>query len=175
MVQPESSITTFGRGYGIWKLISGSFVTLIILVIGIWLIYHSYYVETTKAVVDSADCTKSTTRPDKSNNYTSRTIDDCSLGVNYNINNKQYNDKINLQQSHKKGDIIDINYDPTDPSKASPYFNFSLWGKVALGVAAFGILCLVGIYMLMKYYPDIFAAWFAADMVGAVYNIGNNQ
>lgn len=171
----ESGVATFGRGYGMYKLFVGGIMSLLFIVGGLWAIYHSYGVMSTKAVVDSAQCTTSTTRPDKSNNYTSQTINDCNLNINYDVNNKQFNQQLQSQEVHKKGDMIDVSYDPTDPSKVSQYFNFSFWGKVAIFVGIVIFLFSYGNYLLITWFPALGAAEFGIDALGTFNNmtVGN--
>lgn len=175
MSQQESAISTFGKGYGIYKLVTGGIIATIFIVGGLWAIYHSYGVMSTKATVSNAQCTKSTTMPDRSNNYTSQIINNCALDVNYNVNNTPYNEQLQIQELHKKGDMIDVSYDPSDPSKISQYFDFSFWGKIAIFVGVVIFLFSYGNYLLITWFPALGAAEFAGDTIGAISNIGNRQ
>jgi len=170
MVQQESAISTFGRGYGMYKLFVGGIISTLFIVGGLWAIYHSYGVMSTKAVVSTAQCTTSTTMPDKSNNYTSQTINNCNLDINYNVDNKVYNEQLQIQQLHKKGDMLDVSYDPTNPSRVSQYFDFSFWGKIAIFVGIVIFLFSYGNYLLITWFPALGAVEAVSDTIDAIGN-----
>ena len=108
-----SDTASFGRIWAIISAITGTLVGIFFIIVGIYVIQHKSHLKSTKGdVVKDSDCN---TTIDNGNQYTQ-----CSTTVSYNINDKEYPNKIvntgstKFTQGKKN---ITLWYSPTDPEK----------------------------------------------------------
>jgi len=108
-----SDTASFGKIWAIISAIMGTLFGIFFIIIGIYIILHKSHLKSTKGdVVKDSDCN---TTIDNGNQYTQ-----CSTTVNYNINGKEYTNKIvntgSTTFTQGKNNIT-IWYSPTDPEK----------------------------------------------------------
>ena len=108
-----SDTASFGRIWAIISAITGTLFGIFFIIVGIYVIQHKSHLKSTKGdVVKESDCN---TTIDNGNQYTQ-----CSTTVSYNINGKEYPNKIVNTGSTKftqgKNNIT-LWYSPTDPEK----------------------------------------------------------
>tara|TARA_Y100000389_G_C17462232_1_gene522696 strand:+ start:3583 stop:4101 length:519 start_codon:yes stop_codon:yes gene_type:complete len=158
-----SDTISVGRIWAIISAITGTLFGIFFIIVGIYVIQHKSHLKSIKGdVVKDSDCN---TAIDNGNQYTR-----CSTTVSYNINGKEYPNKIVNTESTKftqgKNNIT-LWYSPTDPEKPeySPTPTWAGW-----------IIILIALLV-------IFGAWFcvwltrkykmAAAAVGAsgIYSI----
>ncbi len=131
----------FGRAMAISRAIIGTIVGVFIIGFGIYLLdKKNIYTKKIVGMITDASCQRMI--EDKKIEY------DCTLTVKYVINAKTYTSVLSdtLDSPLKKGQSIELMYDPTDPNKVRIDTSFPRkyfgWGAII-----FGILAIVGVWL----------------------------
>lgn len=109
-----TGMATYGRVRSIIGFIVGFIIAIIIFIVGIFLIKSKdKYTKNTIATIKKAKCEKTVIIK----NRKSRTKYDCMLDIKYTINNKDYENTLNVTNDHpySENGTIEIQYNETDP------------------------------------------------------------
>jgi hypothetical protein len=140
--------------------IIGSIIGVILLIVGIWLLASKQtYSKITSAIIKDADCKRVT--EGKS------VINDCVLSIEYTIDSKKYEKKINTRDNlYSIGSTIKIRYNPDVPTDTSTSVGRKWIGIILLAI---GLLILFGVW-IHWYIVTTYKFAAAAQGVGTAYN-----
>jgi hypothetical protein len=141
--QMDKDLLECGKFGSIIKIIAIVFITIIMIIFS-GLGYYIYNLPITP--INSAETTATIVAVSCSQKP------ECSLNVSYKVDGKDYISTVSTSEiSHKKDDIIKINYDKTNPVTTS--YNQSLNNKgviISISIASFLILLIIIHFILLK-------------------------
>ena len=142
------------------SLIFGTVVSIILLILGFFLIFKKNNNIKINATVESqVSCSIMPKQPTQ-----------CNLIVSYNVNNTSYRNQVTLDGTYNAGDTVQIQYDKTDPNNISKVQSSTVF--IGIFLVVFAVLLFAGLYI--NYYftskSKVFAASEGVNDIARLFN-----
>lgn len=138
-----SNVADFGKVYYLINAIIATFISVFLIIVGIYIILHKSHLKSTIGKV----------KGDSICNKLNKNISSCSINYTYNIDGKNYLGTSTSSKYYKDGSEILVWYDPNHPG-VHPEIDVP-GKKVGLGLILFAIFILIatwiGYYLVRKY------------------------
>jgi hypothetical protein len=159
-----SGSAELGKIQGLVMLVCGIMIGVVLFICAISYMLTPNYIHV-DATVENASCVSREVLENKTN----VNVNTCNLTIKYVVNGKEYDNVLITSAVHKKGDVITIAYDPTDPKKISDDLVSNSWismisiiiSVVIVGATSFNYYLLT----ISKVYSALYGAETAASII----------
>lgn len=173
------ALATYGKLKAYIGAIIVTIISIVMTFIGYKLIKDSkVYVDVLGNIV-KAVCNKIITIIKKDSTQTTEISYDCSLNVNYNVNNNKFNKIINTKTAklYSSGDNIDLSYEENNPTNVRiKQISEKTIGKILIGIAIIiALFAIINAYLVTKSksYATISGATNALSDVSSIFSSDN--